>query len=50
MSKLEHSSATSRGYQPSVSRPYRTIVLSLMIATSSIAMFDLYLFASSGMH
>jgi hypothetical protein len=31
-------------------RPYRTIVLSLMLVTSSIAVVDLYLFASSGFH
>ncbi len=31
-------------------RPYQTVVLSLMVITSSIAMFDLYLFASSGFH
>ena len=31
-------------------RPYRTIVLVLMVGTSSIAVFDLYLFASSGFH
>ncbi|MGO9583165.1 MAG: hypothetical protein ACLP36_10190 [Acidimicrobiales bacterium] len=31
-------------------RPYHTVVLALMVVTSSIAMFDLYLFASSGLH
>jgi hypothetical protein len=33
-----------------VKRPYRTVVLTLMVATSTIAIFDLYLFASSGFH
>ncbi len=31
-------------------RPYHTIVLALMVVTSTIATFDLYLFASSGFH
>jgi hypothetical protein len=31
-------------------RPHATIVLALLFATSSIAMFDLYLLASSGLH
>jgi hypothetical protein len=31
-------------------RPYHTVVLALMVATSTIATFDLYLFASSGFH
>ncbi len=31
-------------------RPYRTVVLTLMVATSAVATFDLYLFASSGFH
>ena len=31
-------------------RQYRTIVLTLMMATSTIAVFDLYLFATSGLH
>lgn len=29
-------------------RPYRTIVVGLMVVTSSVAVFDLYLFATSG--
>jgi hypothetical protein len=33
-----------------VRRSYRTIVLSLMFVTSTIAVVDLYLFASSGFH
>jgi hypothetical protein len=33
-----------------VRRPYTTIVLALMVGTSSIAVFDLYLFASSALH
>ncbi len=33
-----------------VSRPYRTIVLTLMVATSGIAVFDLFLFVSSAFH
>jgi hypothetical protein len=33
-----------------VRRPYRTIVLTLTLVTSTIAVFDLYLFASSGFH
>jgi hypothetical protein len=43
-----HSPATRRA--AAVKRPYRTIVLSLMLVTSSIAVVDLYLFASSGFH
>lgn len=31
-------------------RPYRTIMFSLMLVTSSIAVFDLYLFATSSLH
>jgi hypothetical protein len=31
-------------------RPYHTVVLALMVATSTIATFDLYLFASSALH
>lgn len=33
-----------------IKRTYRTIVLGLMAITSTIAMFDLYLFATSGFH
>lgn len=43
-----HSPAARRA--AAVRRPYRTIVLSLMLVTSSIAVVDLYLFASSGFH
>ena len=39
-----------KGRQATLRRPYRTIVLVLMVGTSSIAVFDLYLFASSGLH
>jgi hypothetical protein len=31
-------------------RPYHTFVLALMVATSTVATFDLYLFASSSFH
>jgi len=31
-------------------RPYHTVVLTLMVATSTVATFDLYLFASSALH
>ncbi len=43
-----HSPAPRRA--AAVRRPYRTLVLSLMLVTSSIAVVDLYLFASSGFH
>ena len=43
-------SGTLKYRQATPRRPYRTIVLALMVATSSIALFDLYLFASSGLH
>jgi len=36
--------------QVTVRRPYRTIVLGLLVITSSIAVFDLYLFASNTFH
>jgi len=36
--------------QPSLKRASHTIILALMVFTSSIAVFDLYLFASSGFH
>jgi hypothetical protein len=41
---------TVKRRQATLRRPYRTIVLALMVGTSSIAIFDLYLFASSGFH
>ncbi len=41
---------TLKSRQSSLRRPYRTIILGLMIATSTIATFDLYLFASSSFH
>ncbi|MGA3353067.1 MAG: hypothetical protein ABSD85_07760 [Acidimicrobiales bacterium] len=49
---MSHAYSLRAAEQPSrsVSRPYRTIVLTLMVATSTIAVFDLYLFASSGFH
>ena len=43
-------SGTLKRRQVTLKRPYRTIVLTLMVGTSSIAIFDLYLFASSGFH
>jgi hypothetical protein len=43
-------SGALKGRQATLRRPYRTIILGLMIATSTIATFDLYLFASSGFH
>jgi hypothetical protein len=43
-------SGPPKGRQAALRRPYRTIVLVLMVGTSSIAVFDLYLFASSGFH
>ena len=43
-------SGPPKGRQATLRRPYRTIVLFLMVGTSSIAVFDLYLFASSGLH
>jgi hypothetical protein len=46
---LDTSGAT-KGRQATLRRPYQTIVLALMVGTSSIAVFDLYLFASSALH
>jgi hypothetical protein len=43
-------SGALKGRQATLRRPYRTIVLALMVGTSSIAVFDLYLFASSALH
>lgn len=31
-------------------RSYRTIIIALMVGTSTIALYDLYLFAASGFH
>lgn len=36
--------------QLTLRRPRRTIVLALMVATGTVATFDLYLFASFGIH
>jgi len=36
--------------QRTMRRPYSTIALALMVGTSSIAVFDLYLFVSSALH
>jgi hypothetical protein len=44
------SSGATKGRQATLRRPYQTIVLALMVGTSSIAVFDLYLFASSALH
>ncbi len=41
---------TVKRRQVTLRRSYRTIVFGLMIATSTIATLDLYLFASSGFH
>jgi hypothetical protein len=43
-------SGTVKRRQVTLRRSYRTIVFGLMIGTSSIAVFDLYLFASSALH
>ncbi len=43
-------SGTLKRRQVMLRRPYRTIVFGLMIVTSTIATFDLYLFASSALH
>ncbi len=43
-------SGTLRSHQPSLRRPYHTIILALMVFTSTIAVFDLYLFVSSALH
>ncbi|MGP8150795.1 MAG: hypothetical protein ACLPXU_08930 [Acidimicrobiales bacterium] len=50
MSYTLDTSGTLKRRQVTLKRPYRTIVLTLMVGTSSIAIFDLYLFASSGFH
>ncbi len=50
MSYTLDTSGTLKRRQATLRRPYRTIVLVLMVATSTIATFDLYLFASSGFH
>ena len=41
---------TVKRRQVTVRRSYRTILLALMAVTSSFAVFDLYLFASSAFH
>lgn len=33
-----------------LSRPYNAVVLALVVITSMVATFDLYLFASSALH
>jgi hypothetical protein len=43
-------SGTVKRRQVTLRRSYRTIVFGLMIGTSSIAVFDLYLFAFSALH
>ena len=50
MSYTLDTSGTLKRRQVTLRRPYRTIVFVLMVATSTIATFDLYLFASSGFH
>lgn len=50
MSYSLDTSGTLKRRQVMLRRPYRTIVFGLMIGTSSIAVFDLYLFASSALH
>ena len=47
---LETSGALERNYPARLKRPYHTVVLALMVATSTVATFDLYLFATSGFH
>jgi hypothetical protein len=42
--------ALGHNHPPRPRRQYHTFVLALMVATSTIATFDLYLFASSGFH
>jgi len=51
-SSLGHavSRTPARRRPAAVRRPYRVIVLSLMCVTSTIAVVDLYLFATSGFH
>lgn len=36
--------------RPAIKRSYRTVIIALMVATSSIALYDLFLFAISGFH
>ncbi len=43
-------SGTLKRRQVPLKRPYHTILLALMVLTSTIATFDLYLFASSALH
>jgi hypothetical protein len=43
-------SGTVKRRQVTLRRSYRTVVLVLMVVTSTIAIFDLYLFASSALH
>ena len=50
MSYTLDTSGTLKRRQVTLKRPYQTIVLALMVGTSGIAVFDLYLFASSGFH
>ncbi len=50
MSYALDTSGTLKHRQVTLRRPARTIVLTLMVGTSGIAIFDLYLFASSGFH
>jgi hypothetical protein len=51
---VSHRLAASRGlahnHPGRLKRPYHTVVLALMVVTSTVATFDLYLFASSGFH
>jgi hypothetical protein len=42
--------AFGHDHPPRPRRPYHTVVVALMVATSTVATFDLYLFASSGFH
>ena len=50
MSYSLDTSGTLKRRQVILRRPYRMIMFGLMIVTSTIATFDLYLFASSGFH
>ncbi len=36
--------------RPAMRRSYRTIVIALMVVTTCFALYDLYLFALSGLH
>lgn len=47
---LAASGALERNHAARLKRPYHTVVLTLMVVTSTVATFDLYLFASSGFH